>query len=564
MPDDDLFRDDLFPEDESEFFDDLASEEPFFPGDEDEFPDIDESAQEQGGVSRVFKILGGLLVVAVIGVAALVLWLVLGRDQGPTDNESTSTAVIATNTAVQIAYQNTVTAQALMVQATENAVQTQIALATATENAFQTQQAVAATSAAQTATAEFIASQTAQAAATQTAIVRATQAEAERLLRIIRGQLVGEGELSFANATLRLYRDDGDGEFNPAAGAAAPTPAPVTGASTAVPLPAAQATTVPVNTITYGATVEGLLEGNTPDLWYFTGTSGDVVTISAVAANSMQTDMFLDLKGPSGSSLTTDDDSGGNFNASIIAYELPTTGNYVIEVSSVSGPGAYTLSLELGGPASAPGANPAPTAETGGVSYVPRAAGLDIGAIEVAAQGNTTPEPTNTPQPAAGDEAVGELIVPQDGSFDFGEMEEGIYWIEIDYDSLSPALQALYPPGQPIYFQVIVPTSGEPIIIRPPVPGATPTPTATATPAGPSATPGGESPTPAGELVTPTPSPEPGTPATPVALPTTGFFGDIGDSTGTLEGSSGLMILAIAAVGLVAVVFIARRLRTSG
>ena len=44
------------------------------------------------------------------------------------------------------------------------------------------------------------------------------------------------------------------------------------------------------------------------------------------------------------------------------------------------------------------------------------------------------------------------------------------------------------------------------------------------------------------------------------AMPETGFFSDIGGGGG---GTSGLTVLAIAGAGLIAVVFIARKLRTS-
>ena len=43
------------------------------------------------------------------------------------------------------------------------------------------------------------------------------------------------------------------------------------------------------------------------------------------------------------------------------------------------------------------------------------------------------------------------------------------------------------------------------------------------------------------------------------AMPETGFFSDINEGGGT----SGLTVLAIAGAGLIAVVFIARKLRTS-
>jgi hypothetical protein len=45
-----------------------------------------------------------------------------------------------------------------------------------------------------------------------------------------------------------------------------------------------------------------------------------------------------------------------------------------------------------------------------------------------------------------GDQFIDTIITGPDGSFDFGVLEPGDYWIEIDYDSLPPDLQALIPP----------------------------------------------------------------------------------------------------------------------
>ena len=80
-------------------------------------------------------------------------------------------------------------------------------------------------------------------------------------------------------------------------------------------------------------------------------------------------DMFLELVGPDGSLLTGDDDSGEGSNAAITGFTLPQDGKYTIHVSSVAGPGNYTLLLSLGltvpsGPAAQPTEEVAPEPTT--------------------------------------------------------------------------------------------------------------------------------------------------------------------------------------------------------
>jgi len=105
--------------------------------------------------------------------------------------------------------------------------------------------------------------------------------------------------------------------------------------------------TAEVNQIEYTQTVEGTFtEESLSALYNFRGQQGDVVTISM---NSDDFDSYLTLSqsGQSGSSLITDDDSGGNLNSLIGPYTLPSTGSYIITASSLGGTsvGAYTLRL---------------------------------------------------------------------------------------------------------------------------------------------------------------------------------------------------------------------------
>ncbi|NWF69436.1 MAG: PPC domain-containing protein [Chloroflexi bacterium] len=127
-----------------------------------------------------------------------------------------------------------------------------------------------------------------------------------------------------------------------------PTPRPT---STAVAIdPDARDEDTPV--LEYGDSVDGELTLDEPTFLYqFEGEAGDAVTITMV---SEAFDTYLSLQDDSGFELTYDDDSAGNLDSRISAYELPYSGTYYIEalsfgyrVGGSSGTGDYTLSLNL-------------------------------------------------------------------------------------------------------------------------------------------------------------------------------------------------------------------------
>jgi pre-peptidase len=102
-----------------------------------------------------------------------------------------------------------------------------------------------------------------------------------------------------------------------------------------------------INNIEYTQTVDGELSAAESAISYnFTGEAGDSVTISM---NSDAFDSYLRLASGDnpGVDLVTDDDSGGDLNASIGPYTLPATGEYVITATSLNGTstGKFTLSL---------------------------------------------------------------------------------------------------------------------------------------------------------------------------------------------------------------------------
>lgn len=101
---------------------------------------------------------------------------------------------------------------------------------------------------------------------------------------------------------------------------------------------------IEVHEIRYGETVDGILASGEQHEWEFEGRAGDIVTISL---ESGEFDCFLELRGPAGNRLITDDDSGEGFNSLIESFELPEDGAYRIVARAFgSGSGAYTLSLE--------------------------------------------------------------------------------------------------------------------------------------------------------------------------------------------------------------------------
>ena len=119
--------------------------------------------------------------------------------------------------------------------------------------------------------------------------------------------------------------------------------------------------------ITLGQTINGVLAtgdcisptrgSSYGDRYTFSGTAGQQV---AVELSSGTFDVYLFMINPDGSVLAEDDDGGGGTNSRIPgtgALTLPSTGSYIIEVSSFErfATGAYTLRLSSGGPPLPPG-----------------------------------------------------------------------------------------------------------------------------------------------------------------------------------------------------------------
>ena len=577
-----------------EDLDDLSELDEMPPFEEDlDLPGFEEP--DEGGISRTFKIVGALLMLAVIAIVGILIILALGGDDEVSPNELTATAVIQTNTSVAMNFGYTQTAAQIAFEASQTAVRDFELAGTVTQNAIFEAQTQSAANAAATATAEAQLTQTAAAAATTAAEEAAAAASARQATQTaqagannatgtavaqsngatqtavaeaarLHGRLVDESDNPFSGVTIRLYRDDGDGVFTPSDITTVTIPESGTPiALTGVPFPASTAeATEEAPSIAYGEALAGTLEDTTPVEWLFDGSAGDVVTISAVAGDEVQMDMFIQVVGPDGTVAIEDDDSGEGLNALVENFELPAGGTYAIRVSSASGPGDYTLTLTTPNNPVSTGAEPAATAEAteaadatqdaSGAAYHPSEGQGQIVLVSGNRQGVQP-----TPIIELGDEFVGEIITGEAGEFDFGALEPGVYWLLVDYTSLPADIQAQIPATDQVLIQVNVPTVGEvtftvgiPPTPTPDLEGISATMTALAV--------AGVSPTASATVEVATEEAA----ALPEALPTTGLFSDIADQAGDIDGSSGLTLLAIAAAGLVAVVVIARKLRTPG
>src|SRR5690606_36003679 len=433
----------------------------------------------------------------------------------------TQEALIAAQTATQeaIVAAETATQEAVFAAQTQTALD-EAATATAFAQLDATEAAIAQTQAAE--------------AAALTATADAANADATATAaasRTVRGQVIDEEGNIFGGVTLRLYRDDGDGIFNPAEDTAAEANPPARTPEPGEP-----------QLMAYGDTVEESLQRNTVDLWRFEGNAGDIVTIEANAGNPAGMDMYLVLLGPDEQPLVEDDDSGPELDALINGFELPEDGTYTIQVSSVSGPGPYTLSL-TGELATAPDADA--EEEEDSQSALPRVSGQSGIVLAQLDAASPTPIP-------GGDTFITFTQTDLEGTFEFQDLEPGIYWLVIDYDSLPESIKGLIPPTEELVIMVNVPVTGQVTFTVGVPPTATPDNSIyqTQTALAPTATPEVlDSPTPDAEVTVAGPD-------MTATLDQYGLLSDFGSSSG-LEGGSGLTVLAIAAAGLIAMVFIA-------
>jgi hypothetical protein len=79
--------------------------------------------------------------------------------------------------------------------------------------------------------------------------------------------------------------------------------------------------------------------------WTFTGAAGQQVTIWSAAAAGAETDPRINVLGPDGQIIASDDDGGEGKTALLSNLTLPSTGTYTIQVD-VWTTGPYILALE--------------------------------------------------------------------------------------------------------------------------------------------------------------------------------------------------------------------------
>lgn len=105
--------------------------------------------------------------------------------------------------------------------------------------------------------------------------------------------------------------------------------------------------------LSYGDTVTGEISDTTPEQSFrFSGSAGDVVTITMLADNPNALDTRLYLYNAAGVEVAENDDSRddsiGYYNARIQNFSLPSSGEYTIRATRFGGTGTYRLMLEGG------------------------------------------------------------------------------------------------------------------------------------------------------------------------------------------------------------------------
>jgi hypothetical protein len=104
--------------------------------------------------------------------------------------------------------------------------------------------------------------------------------------------------------------------------------------------------------ISYGTTVTGRIDDNTPELLYaFWGVEGDTITVSMNRGDG-NLDPVVSILNTDQNAVVSDDDAGGGQNARISEYTIPVTGTYYVRAarfSSETGPtnteGSFILVL---------------------------------------------------------------------------------------------------------------------------------------------------------------------------------------------------------------------------
>lgn len=219
--------DDLFDLDEDEDLDQTSSLVDDFQYETDFF----EEEEEEGGLNRSFLLAGLLLIATFVVIIIAIILLVAGQSDEEANANATATAIAGTNFAVQTSRAQTSTQIAMDVQGTREAEltatfiaeQTAFAAGTQTWDAFNRFQTSTVDAIIANRTNTAVANQTFAAMTATFLTLPPTATPTEPPPLVVSGALVSaDGQPVEPGTVIRIYRDDGDGVFNPP-----PTPTPM-------------------------------------------------------------------------------------------------------------------------------------------------------------------------------------------------------------------------------------------------------------------------------------------------------------------------------------------------
>lgn len=191
---------------------------------------------------------------------------------------------------------------------------------------------------------------------------------------------------------------------------------------------------VEATAIEYGTSIDGTITNeNNEALYTFMGAAGDEITIEMTAAESLDT--LLILLGPDNAEVAFNDDfdAEAGFDAAIVDFILPESGEYTIIATRYEGGGAasegdYTLTL------SATGVEPMPDTDT------------DTDTPDTPEDDTTTsPDDTDTADDAVPATTEGQVLnvdVPVAGTINDENLEDRFIFVGAEGDVVSISLQA--------------------------------------------------------------------------------------------------------------------------
>lgn len=512
---------------------DINLDDPQFPDDDFNLDDdallADETTEEEGGgISRTFLLLLGLLAIIFVILVAVVAAIALGGGETCDANCQLATQIVATNNQISTEIRASETAISIQSTATQQQVETISAESTATaivastETQVAVEAAIAATDTqiAQDSTATQVAVND-QVAQTQTAVAIEAFTDTPTPVQEVIAQVRDENnQPAREGLVICIFRDNGDGEFNPSGAVDNPNCSPTVGQG------ASGADTTSAGSDT--TTTDPATEEAAPAATATTGLNPIFQTATANAGGAVA---------PAGSDTT----SGSG--AAPQASATPQSGGAAPSGLNPIFQTATAAAASRGG-----GSLPTPTPEG--------SSNNGFRSLSRVLPDNNRPQAA---QPVGEDEFVGDLVIDANGNITLPSLPPGEYWFSIGSqefninvtDTVSTQTFTFPVDGQPgETITITVPganAENQPATADPGTGGQVApifqTATALAAQGG-----GVASPTPAVEVTT----------TGEVGMPTTGFF----DGTNEV-GAIDLLVLAVIGAILIAVVITARRMRMS-